>query len=198
MLLSLEQQYGKPSPQTIGSPSGVIVLGGMIDTATSEARANMTLNNAAERLTEAARLAYRFPEARIVMSGGASTVYRGKDEASSAKQFLTDLGVADSRVLTETNSKNTWQNAIYSKEIIQPQPGERWLLITSAFHMPRSVGVFRAAGFEVIPWPVDYRTRGDQDAWRLPTQPSEAWRNIDLATKEWIGYAVYALTGRLK
>jgi uncharacterized SAM-binding protein YcdF (DUF218 family) len=199
LLLSLEQQHEKPRIEAVGTPDGIIVLGGMIDTATSEARGEMTLNNGAERLTEAARLAYRFPEARIMMSGGVGAViYRGQDEASIAQRFFTDLGIASDRILIETQSRNTWQNAIYSKEIIQPKPGERWLLVTSAFHMPRSVGVFRAAGFDIIPWPVDYRTRGDQDAWRIPTQPSEAWRNLDLATKEWIGYAAYALTGRLE
>ncbi len=199
LMLSLEQQYSKPPIETLKTPDGIIVLGGMINTAISEARNEITLNNSAERLTEAARLAYRFPDARILITGGVGAlIYRGRDEATSAQRFFIDLGIAKDRILIETQSRNTWQNAVYSKKIIQPKQGERWLLVTSAFHMPRSVGVFRAAGFDVIPWPVDYRTRGAQDAWCIPTQPSEAWRNLDIAAKEWIGYAAYALTGRLK
>lgn len=199
LMLSLEGQYSKPPLQTIRPPDGVIVLGGMIDTAISEARDEITLNNGGERLTEAARLAYHFPDVRIMITGGVGAIiYRGSDEATFAQRFFLDLGIAGDRIVIETQSRNTWQNAVYSKEIIQPKPGERWLLVTSAFHMPRAAGVFRAAGFDVIPWPVDYRTRGDQDVWRIPTRPSEAWSNVDIATKEWIGYAAYALTGRLK
>lgn len=199
LMLSLEGRYSKPPLEAIEPPDGVIVLGGMIDTAISEARDETALNNGAERLTEAVRLAYRFPDARIMITGGVGAIiYRGGDEATLAQQFLTDLGVASDRILIETQSRNTWQNAVYSREIIQPEPGERWLLVTSAFHMPRAAGVFRAAGFDVIPWPVDYRTRGDRDAWRIPTRPSQAWTNVDIATREWIGYAAYALTGRLK
>lgn len=199
LMLSLEQQYAKPPIEAIGPLDGVIVLGGMIDTAISEARDETTLNDGAERLTEAVRLAYRFPDARIMITGGTGAIiYRGQDEATSAQGFFTDIGIRKDRILIETESKNTWQNAIYSKEIIQPEPGERWLLITSAFHMPRSIGVFRAAGFDVIPWPVDYRTRGMQDALRIPSQPSKAWTYLDIAAKEWIGYVAYALSGRLK
>jgi uncharacterized SAM-binding protein YcdF (DUF218 family) len=199
LMLSLEQQYSKPQLETSEPPDGIIVLGGMIDTAASEARNEITLNNGAERLTEAARLAHRFPDARIMITGGVGAIiYRGSDEATFAQRFLTDLGIASGRILIEKQSRNTWQNAVHSREIIQPKQGERWLLITSAFHMPRAAGVFRAAGFAVIPWPVDYRTRGDQDIWRIPTRPSEAWSNVDIAVKEWIGYAAYALSGRLK
>lgn len=199
LMLSLEQQYAKFPLETIEPPDGIIVLGGMIDTAISDARHEITLNNGAERLTELARIAYRFPNTKILITGGiGAMIYRGQDEATSAQQFLTDIGIAKDRILIETQSRNTWQNAVYSKQIVQPKNGERWLLITSAFHMPRSVGVFRQAGFNVIPWPVDFRTRGNQDAWRIPSQPSKAWQYIDIAAKEWIGYGAYALTGRLK
>lgn len=199
MMLSLEQQYNKPAIESIEAPDGIIVLGGMIDTLISEHRNDTTLNNAAERLTEAAKLAHRFPEAKILITGGAGAFfYPGKDEATVAEKFLIDLGISKDRILVETQSRNTWQNAIFSKESIKPKTGERWLLITSAFHMPRSVGVFRAADFPVTPWPVDYRTRGMADAWRIPGKPSEAWRHIDVASKEWVGYLAYYLSGRLK
>lgn len=199
MMLTLEEQHVKPRMEELDSPAGFIVLGGMIDTLVSGARREMTLNHAAERLTEAARLAYRYPDAKIVISGGVGAIlYAGSDEASAAKQFFTDIGIAPDRILIETESRNTWQNAVYTKSLLKPQAGEQWLLITSAFHMPRSMGVFRAADFEVTPWPVDYRTRGMEDMWRFTIQPSKALRNIDIAAKEWVGYLAYSMTGRLE
>jgi len=79
---------------------------------------------------------------------------------------------------------------------VRPAAGERWLLVTSAFHMPRAIGCFRAVGFDVIPWPVDYRTSGPGDAWRLFPRASEGLRRVDLAAKEWAGLLAYYVTGR--
>ncbi len=70
------------------------------------------------------------------------------------------LGVPDDRMSFEDRSRDTWENAVFTKELVQPKPGERWLLVTSATHMPRSVGIFRKIGFDVIPYPVDYQTGG--------------------------------------
>jgi uncharacterized SAM-binding protein YcdF (DUF218 family) len=199
MLLTLEEQHTKPAIEDITAPDGIIVLGGMIDPLVSTRRGEIILNDSGERLTEAARLAYRFPEAKIVISGGVGTfIYSGLDEASLAKKLFVDIGITPERILVEPNSKNTWQNAVFSKTLVKPKAGERWLLITSAYHMPRSVGVFRAAGFDVIPWPVDFRTSGMEDIWRISLWPAQGWRNVDIAAKEWVGYAAYYLTGRLK
>ena len=77
-----------------------------------------------------------------------------------------------------------------------PKPGERWLLVTSAWHMPRSMGSFRAAGFPVTAYPVDYRTRGGEDARRGFLHTSEGLRRLDLMVKEWLGLLAYRLSGR--
>ena len=107
----------------------MIVLGGMIDSLVSVARNEVALNEAAERLTEAAALARRYPGARIVVSGGdGSLVYRSTDEAGIAKRFLTQIGIDPARITLETQSRNTWQNAVFTKKLIAPKPGERWLL----------------------------------------------------------------------
>jgi uncharacterized SAM-binding protein YcdF (DUF218 family) len=199
MMLSLERFYQPPSVETIGRVDGIIVLGGVIDALVSGERGEIALNEAAERLTEASALAFRFPKARIVISGGdGALIYRSADEASIAKRFFTRIGIDPARITLETESRNTWQNAVFSKALLDPKPGERWLLITSAFHMHRAMGCFRAAEFDVIPWPVDFRTRGAQDLLRFSPRPSTAWRRIDLAAKEWVGYLAYLLTGRLK
>jgi uncharacterized SAM-binding protein YcdF (DUF218 family) len=95
----------------------------------------------------------------------------------------------------ESRSRTTRENALFSRRLVEPHEGERWLLVTSAWHMPRSVGCFRQAGFPVVPYPVDYRTRGPQDRWRTFSSLSEGLRRLDLATKEWIGLLGYRLAG---
>jgi uncharacterized SAM-binding protein YcdF (DUF218 family) len=87
------------------------------------------------------------------------------------------------------------ENAVFSKAIVQPKPGERWLLVTSAYHMPRAIGVFRKAGFPVESYPVDWRTRGAKDALRPFGAMSDELRRTDTAVHEWVGLAVYWLIG---
>lgn len=199
LMLSLEYRYSRPNIEDGERVDGIVILGGVVDALVSGSRNEIALNEAAERLTEASALAYRFPNARIVVSGGdGALIYRSSDEASIAKQFFTRVGIDPVRITLETDSRNTWQNAKFTKRLIKPKSGERWLLITSAFHMWRAMGCFRAAGFDVTPWPVDFRTRGTEDLLRFPPRPSTAWRRIDLASKEWIGLIVYYLTGRIK
>jgi uncharacterized SAM-binding protein YcdF (DUF218 family) len=199
LMISLEYHYPKAEIRNAGHIDGLIILGGVVDTLVTGSHEEIALNEAAERLTEASALAYRFPNARIVISGGdGAIIYRSSDEAGVAKRFFTRIGIDPARIALETESRNTWQNAVFTKKLIDPKPGERWLLITSAFHMRRAMGCFRAAGFDVIPWPVDFRTRGTQDLLRFLPSPSTAWRRIDLASKEWIGLIAYYLTGRIK
>lgn len=199
VLWSLERYYPRPAMEELDRVEGIIVLGGVVDTLVAQDGAEIPLNEAAERLTEAAALAVRFPAARIVISGGdGALLYGSGDEASLARRFLTRLGIDEGRILLETGSRNTWENAAFTRKLIEPKPEERWLLITSAFHMPRAAAVFQAAEFDVTPWPVDFRTRGREDLLRFPPRPSMAWRRIDLGVKEWVGYAVYYFTGRLK
>ena len=85
-------------------------------------------------------------------------------EAAATRGCSSRDGLDARRILVETRSRNTYENAVYSKELAQPQPGQIWLLVTSANHMPRAVGCFRAVGFDVIPYPVDYDTGPDAQA----------------------------------
>jgi len=196
LMIPLEARFDRPA-LTGAQPDGMIVLGGSIDTVVSKARGVTGLNDAAERLSEAAALTRRFPQARLVFSGGSADIlYEGMTEAEAAKALFTSLGIAPERIVLEDRSRNTAQNAQYTKALVSPEAGERWLLVTSAFHMPRAVGCFRAAGFDVTPWPVDYRTRGPEDVWRLFPRISEGLRRVDLAAKEWAGLVVYYVTGR--
>jgi len=196
LMLPLEERF-PPWDASRGAPAGIIVLGGAIGPEISAARGMTDLNESAERLTATAALAQKYPAARIVYSGGnARLVLTGGIEADYAIDLLESLGVARARVLAERQSRNTIENAEFSRKLAGPKPGERWLLVTSAYHMPRAIGAFRRAGFPVEAYPVDWRTRGPIDLW-LPFETVTAGlRRTDTATREWIGLVAYWLTGR--
>jgi uncharacterized SAM-binding protein YcdF (DUF218 family) len=196
LILPLEQRF-PPWDSSRGPPDGLVVLGGAITPDVSAARGAVALNEAAERITTAAALAHRYPNARIVYSGGSNAVLADRiAEAPFAVQELEALGVAHDRITAEEQSRNTIENAVFSRLIAQPKPGERWLLITSAYHMPRAIAAFRAAGFAVEAYPVDWRTRGPIDAARPFGSLSEGLRRTDEAAHEWIGLLGYRLTGK--
>lgn len=196
VILPLEQRFAQP-PVDAPAPDGIIVLGGSFDTLVSPARTTPELNEAAERLTTLVGLARRYPNARIVFSGGSGhLLYEGAKEADLARGMLAAAGLEPERLILESVSRNTFQNAVLTKSVVTPRTGERWLLVTSAYHMPRAVGCFRRVGFPVVPYPVDYRTRGPQDLLRPFDKASEGLRRVDLAMREWVGLLVYWLTGR--
>jgi uncharacterized SAM-binding protein YcdF (DUF218 family) len=180
-----------------GAPHGMVVLGGALSPDVSHARNTVALNEAAERLTAVAELARRYPDARIIFSGGSGAViFAERPEAEFALSLLETLGVARGRLVAEDKSRNTVENARFSRELAQPKAGERWLLVTSAYHLPRAVGIFRKAGFPVEAYPVDWRTRGTGDAWRPFPTMGEGLRRTDTAMREWIGLAAYWMTGQ--
>lgn len=198
LILPLEERFPRAELSTNAPPAGIIVLGGAIDTVVSKERSGTALNEAAERMTEGAALARRFPNARLVFSGGSGDlIYQGMTEAEAARRFYESQGIGMERILFESRSRNTSENASFTKELVNPRPGELWLLVTSAFHMPRSMGLFRKAGFDAAAWPADYRTRGWSDMGRFFPAPSEGLRRVDLAVKEWTGLFIYRLTGRI-
>jgi uncharacterized SAM-binding protein YcdF (DUF218 family) len=195
LMMPLEDRF--PRPELTEPVDGIVVLGGAVDTLVSGGRGVTALNEAAERLTAGAALAKRFPDARLVFSGGSGEfVFDGTTEAAGAKRLFARLGIAPERLVLEDRSRNTAENAVFTRDLLRPAPGERWLLVTSAFHMPRAVGCFRAVGFEVLPWPVDYRTAGGDDLWRFFPRASQGLRRVDLAAKEWAGLLAYYVTGR--
>jgi uncharacterized SAM-binding protein YcdF (DUF218 family) len=196
LMLPLEERF-PPWDAARGAPAGIIVLGGAVGPEISAARGVTDLNESAERITAAAVLARAYPEARIVYSGGnARLVIAGGIEADYAIDLLESLGVARTRILAERQSRNTIENAELSKKLVEPKPGERWLLVTSAYHMPRAIGAFRRAGFPVEAFPVDWRTRGPIDLW-LPFETVTAGlRRTDTAVHEWVGLIAYWMAGR--
>ena len=194
LLRPLENRF--PAPSAPGHVDGIVVLGGAVSAAISADRGSPTLNRDADRLVVFAALARRYPDARLVFAGGppARTADR-PSEAEASRELLQRVGVTPGRMLVEDQSRTTWENAVDALAVGRPVPGETWLLITSASHMPRAVGAFRSAGWPpVVPWPVAYRTT--RRGWPAPFQPVGTRLNgVDLAAHEWSGLIVYWLEG---
>jgi uncharacterized SAM-binding protein YcdF (DUF218 family) len=196
LLLPLEQRF-PPWDASRGAPAGIIVLGGAFDTVVSATRADIPLTDAAERMTASAALARKYPQARLIFTGGiGALLYNGPTEGELARRFYASLGIAAERITIEEESRDTAENAVRTTPLANPKPGERWLLVTSAYHMPRAIGAFRRVGFAVEAYPVDYRTRGIEDLARPFPSLGEGLRRGDIAMREWIGLLMYRLAGR--
>jgi uncharacterized SAM-binding protein YcdF (DUF218 family) len=181
-----------------GAPDGIVVLGGPIDADLSAAHGGAVVSSAGDRIIAAAVLAHRYPHARVMYSGGsANLVSTDAKEADYAAQLFEGLGISKARLLMERQARNTHENAELSKAMADPKPGERWLLVTSAFHMPRSVGLFRKAGFNVEPYPVDWRIGRGADVLTLSTVAGDGFMRVDLAVREWMGLIAYWATGKI-
>lgn len=188
----LEERFQPWRP--VQSPTGLIVLSGAMNPLRTLYRGQPVLGDAAERITSAATLARQFPSAKIVYVGRNGTLTMGP-ESELGRDLLVALGVDRERILLETRSRNTAENASFAKELIQPSAGQVWLLITSAFHMPRAMAAFRKVGFQVQPYPVDWKTGPSK--FTVSADIIGNWKLIDLAAKEWIGLGIYWLTGRI-
>ena len=196
MLSPLEERFPKAAVD-LSAPTGIIVLGGAVDEDLTRQRDQVALTESAARMTEGVALSRRFPQARLVFSGGSGHLGEARTtESDAALRLWLELGVPEARMEFENRSRNTHENAIFTKELVKPKPGETWLLVTSAYHMPRSVGIFRQAGFPVIPYPVDYRTAPWPGPLHGDASASSNLRLVDTAAREWMGLVAYWLTGR--
>ena len=196
LLLPLENRF--PAwDASHGLPTGIIVLGGVINPTISIQRGNISIGEDSERIVAAVELYRRYPNIHIVFSGGsADVVLSGTSESEFAGKFLEQFGIPQAHVDLERRSRNTRENAVNSMKLIKPKPGERWLLITSAYHMPRAIGLFRKVGFLVEAYPVAWRT----GSWGNLMEPSFSFmggfKHLDLAVHEWAGLIFNRLSGR--
>jgi uncharacterized SAM-binding protein YcdF (DUF218 family) len=196
MFLSLEQRFQR-ADLTKATVTGFIILGGGEEARIALARHAHALNDEGERLSEAVTLAKLLPQARVVFSGGTAAVLPGVEtEAQASREMLISMGVPSERIITEGRSRDTYENALFTKQLVQPQPGQRWLVVTSAWHMPRAMGVFRAINFPVEPWPVDYKTAGWQNGLQFHRSAADGLKRLEMITKEYVGLITYWLTGR--
>lgn len=198
LLRPIEDRFPRPAAD-LAAPTGIIVLGGSTDETLALARGRVTIVDAADRLTEAVALARRFPAARLVFTGGSGALMGSAlTEAADVHRLWLDMGVPASRITVEDRSRNTDENVRFTKALVAPEPGQLWLLVTSASHMARSVALFRANNWPVVPDPVDYRTHGDASDWRPSLEVPGNLRRVDLAVREWVGLLVYRLSGRTR
>jgi uncharacterized SAM-binding protein YcdF (DUF218 family) len=196
LIAPLEDRF-PPWDAARGAPDGILVLGGAIGLDVSLARGAPDLNESAERITAAAALARRYPDARIVYSGGTGRLAGGHgSEADIAADLFESIGLPRGRLLLEGRSRNTVENAEFCHALVAPKTSERWLLVTSAYHMPRAVGVFRQEGFAVEAYPVDWRSGGDE-IWLPFDAVSGGLRRTDTAAREWMGLFAYRLSGKI-
>lgn len=198
LLYPLETRF-PPWDATKGAPDGIIVLGGPIDADLSLVHGVPVVSTAGDRIIAAAVLAHRYPNSRVMYSGGSANLVPGDDarEADYAARLFEGFGIDKTRLLMERRARNTVENAEFSKALAAPKPGERWLLVTSAFHMPRSVGLFRKAGFDVEAYPVDWRLGPREDLLTLSHVAGDGFVRADLTVREWMGLIAYWATGKI-
>jgi uncharacterized SAM-binding protein YcdF (DUF218 family) len=196
LMAPLEERFAAPRPLP-ENVAGIVVLGGAIDTRQSNRFGQVTLNGRAERITAFVGLAQRYPEAKLVYSGGAGLIMEeAKSEAEHAAPLLVALGVPKARLILETKSRDTYENALMTREIVKPAAGEVWILVTSANHMPRAMGTFRKLGWTVVPYPVDYRRLGEGDE-AFGRNLGRGLNLLTIALREWLSLAHYYFAGRI-
>jgi uncharacterized SAM-binding protein YcdF (DUF218 family) len=188
----LENRFGSPDiPATL---AGLIVLGGSVHQPITAARSQLSLGESAERLTEGLALHRQYPDVPIIFSGGSGRLTPQQfSEAEIAGQFFMTHGVIPEQLILEDQSRNTLENALMTRELVEPQPDQVYLLITSAMHLPRAQAAFSDAGWQVVPYPVDYQTT-------LSPEPSlaviEQLNSLDHVAREWLALIYYQLQRR--
>ena len=197
LLHPIERSYAAAPP--LSRVDGIIVLGGGEDTRASAYWGQMQLNEGGDRFAAGLALAKRHPDAKLLFAGGSGALRdlgaEALSEASVAERFFLDQGISSDRLLLEARSRNTAENARRSLALATPGLGETWVLVTSAFHMPRAMRSFEAAGWpKLIAWPVDYRTSRFKDdiGWDLTGH----LQVLNTGIREWVGQLAYRWTGR--
>lgn len=191
----LETRY--PTTPPSGDAVGIVILGGVLRPLETNDWGTPEVSASGERIIAGLMLAETHREIRVVFTGGNGTIF-GSDELTEGMmvgQVLTGAGVAEERITLETASRNTAENAAFTREMLGDITDEPWILVTSAYHMPRSVETFCAAGWnQIIPYPVDFVATRDIPwvYWR----PAERLQSLNKVVKEWIGLVAYRWTGR--
>jgi len=175
---------------------GIIVLAGMVDMEASRGEL-IELTDQADRIIEGIILAKKYPEAKLIITGGSGYLKQDENlkEAGYLEKLAVSLGISRNRLIVERNSRNTHEHAVAMAKMLPDKKG-RWVLITSAFHMPRSAGCFKKQGINIIPYPVDYKTKLKRKLSLISFLPSLGnIGNFNVAFHEWIGLIAYKTMG---
>lgn len=198
LLAGLENQHAELAPDAdLRAYAGVIVLGGALESGRiSQQHVQPLLNDSAERMTLAVSLWQRNPGLRLVFTGGEGELFgSGPSEARRAQALFASLGVPTAALTLESRSRNTYENAVFTRELPGVDARQPWLLLTSAWHMPRALATFEKAGWNVTPFPVDFRTGGRTPWSRYDLRVGAA--HWELLLHEWLGLASYRISGRI-
>jgi uncharacterized SAM-binding protein YcdF (DUF218 family) len=199
LVAGLENRYQRPD-KNLGKVAGIIVLGGSFETELSAMRGVPIANANIERVLEGLRLAKLYPDAKLVFSGGeGDLLHQDHPESSDVASFIKLYGLnVPQHVIYEGKSRNTLENLAFTRALVKPQAGEKWVLVTSAWHMQRSVEAAREAGWpDIIPYPADYRTDGTMADMSQMVYVSRNLYLADLALHEYAGMIAYELRKKL-
>jgi uncharacterized SAM-binding protein YcdF (DUF218 family) len=194
MMLALEQRFPRPSalPDRI---DGILVLGGAVDPRLSLSYGETVFGSSVARVLAGVALARRHPEAKLALIGGEGDFLPvGFAESRATSSFVVEEGIPAARIVLEEQSRSTHENAVYAKDLIRPKPTEKWILVTSAYHMPRAMACFRAVDWQVIAYPVDFRV-DPRTGLRANFNLLEGLSAATVAGKEWAGLVGYRLLG---
>lgn len=195
LLRPLEQVF-PANPPLPGQVDGIVVLGGSEHALLSDHWGQAELNDSAERHLAMLALARRYPQARLVYTGGSgSMVHQSYKESAVAERLYREQGLDLARVMFEGASRNTYENARNARKLANPAATQTWLLVTSAAHMPRAAGVFCRAGWPVIAYPVDHWTAPATDI-AINLDFAGHLRTLKNALREWLGLAAYYFSGK--
>jgi len=189
----LEDRY--PRPPWPAHVDGILVLGAGFDTALFRARGVPQSNEGIWRLEAGFAAARHYPKARLVFTGGSGALGGAPfSEAETARLLLKDMGQDPRQLTLETRSRNTYENLLFSKALVNPKPGEVWLLATAAMHMPRAMAIARKVDWPMTPWPSDYLTGPSGGGDLLSVTGNLSY--IDYVFHEWVGLLAYRLSGK--
>ena len=196
LLVKLETKYSnlKKLPEIV---DGILILGGPSNPSLTEKYDQVSFNSHGERLTESIKIINKYKSAKVIFSGGSELSGFNNTHSYVAKKFFEEMGIKKNRVIYESKSRNTYENIIFSKKIAKPKSDETWILITSAFHMPRSLNIAKKQKWNFIPYSVDYQTSGDQTNFKITIfKILENINFFDLASHEWVGLISYYILKR--
>ena len=191
LLTPLDERFpmwSYPSPQGL---EGIIVQCGSYDKVRFSYFSTLVLENDTEPLAMMGDLAHRYPQAKIILSGGNDN--DALDDPSTLKKHFVSLGIEPERILTEPLSRTTAQNARFAADLLHPSSSSRWLLVTYGYRMPRAIGAFRKAGFNVLAFPVHLRSNGWDNIWWPDGSAAENLLKLDITTHEWLAFLYYKL-----
>lgn len=196
MVTWFERQY--PTPKDIPENlDGIIVLGGAFESHLTKETGHIVANDQIDRVLCFMELAHANPNAKLVFSGGAGDIVNPEAmEGDDARAFFKLAGMADRKIQYEEKSRNTYENALYTMELVDPKAKERWAVATSAYHMPRTVGIFEKFQWHIIPYQCDPKTDGTYDVFKRLPNVTGNFHMMNLAVKEMIGNIVYYFTGK--